>query len=1368
MSALPQEASDTSKGLVVVGIGASAGGLEALETFFTHTPPDSGLAFVVVQHLSPDFKSLMDELLSRHTNVAIRRVEDGMEVEPDVIYLLPPRKEMIISAGKLHLTDKDPAQSLSMPIDTFFRSLAQDCGARAVAVVLSGTGSDGSRGVVAVHEAGGLVIVQDPETAKFDGMPRSTLETGIVDLVLPPQRMPEALLHFLQRLPLDPGTGTDQPLADRSITDGMQSILKLLRTEYGIDFSHYKPSTVERRVERRLLLNQSVDLEAYAKQLAEDSGELNALYKDLLIGVTRFFRDPEAFDYLEHHVLPELVRRTTEQEELRFWVAGCATGEEAYSLAILLHEALTASKRPLDVKIFATDVHRASLEVASLGIYSAESLSKVSPARLTRYFVPHGDRFQVAGDLRKLIVFAPHNVIRDAPFTRLDLVTCRNLLIYFQPVAQKKVLGLFHFGLKAGGILFLGPSESPGELADEFEPLQAHWRIYRKRRDIRLPPDLRLSNTLLSPPARLPVPGTPPASPLPDPQLLRVYDNLLDECIPPSLLLNERRELIHCFAGAGKFLRYRDGRPTVDVLELVDNDLKLALAGALHRVVSGQGPVRYTGIRLATAEGPQEITLAVRRLEGRSITPHLLVTFENAAPVEVRPAEEAFHMDRVSREQLQNLEAELLYTRENLQATLEEMETSNEELQAANEELIASNEELQSTNEELHSVNEELYTVNAEYQRKITELTELTDDLDNLFRNLEEGVAFLDRDLCIRRFTPPLARVFQFLPQDVGRRIDTFAHNIAYDRLVEDLTQVMNSQTSLEKEVVDRQRRYYLLRIAPYRTRARVEGVILKLLDVTRLKEAEKRLRLLSKVFMDGADPIIIEDLSGNILDLNAEAERVYGWPRKELIGQNIEILQPESWRGQALELRQRCLAQESVRNVETVRRTKNGAEYPVLKSLSLLSDDNGEPVAIASIAKDIRSLKEAEKDARRNAQELASANQVLQDMVQKRLKAEAEAKEAVRRRDEFLAMLSHELRNPLSAILTATYILARPDADASRMREAGQLVQRQAKTMARLLDDLLDVARVTEGKIELHRESLDLTQLAPEVLQAAKPLLEGRGHQVEMDIAPTPLPVLGDRTRLLQIQMNLLSNAAKYTQPGGNIRLAMRQEGDHAVIRVRDNGMGIAAEMLERIFDLFVQAENTLHRSEGGMGVGLTLVRRLVALHGGQVTAHSDGLGQGSEFVVRLPLHVEAAAGQEEKDASPTTSAQKRILVVEDIADSREMLRTLLELDGHQVTVAADGLAGLEAIQQSRFDLALVDVGLPGLDGYEVARRVRSSPELQGLFLVALTGYGREEDRRAVREAGFDLHIVKPLKLNDLTEVMTKLAQRQRRPIPR
>jgi two-component system CheB/CheR fusion protein len=672
----------------VVGIGASAGGLDPLVRFFDTLPGETGMAFVIVQHLSPDFKSLMDELLGRHTPLPIQLVEDGMPVEADHVYLIPPRKEMIISRGRLLLSERDRQQELTLPIDVFFRSLAQDCGPRAIAIVLSGGGSDGSRGICHVHAAGGLVLAQDLGSAQFNGMPRAAIETGVVDHTLPPQEMPRVLLERASDGPPAPASIASEPPQPR----GLDAVYRVLETEFGIDFNHYKPSTVTRRIERRLALAQSPNIDEYLAQLRSERAELDALYRDLLIGVTQFFRDPDAFALLEQRVLPELLQREPRNVPLRLWVAGCATGEEAYSLAILLQDLMaTHGERP--IKIFATDVHRGSLEQAATGVYGEEAVSHVSPDRLARYFTQSGSTYQVVPELRQMIVFAQHNVISDAPFTRVDLVTCRNLLIYLQPPAQQRILSLFHFALTRGGVLFLGPSETLGPVADGFEILDKDWQLYRKASEVRTPLDAR-RHPALSMDARA-VPAVLPAARHSLGQLLHVYDALLEETMPPSLILNERGELVHVLGGAARFLRVRDGRQSLDVQDLVDADLKMILTGGVKRALVDRGPVVFNGVRALPDDRPYRVT--VRGIAGRAGNGrHVVVSFESPDPSLGPPALPSVQIDvdQVSRQQLLALEAELGTTKESLQAAVEQLEASNEELQASNEEMQASNEEL--------------------------------------------------------------------------------------------------------------------------------------------------------------------------------------------------------------------------------------------------------------------------------------------------------------------------------------------------------------------------------------------------------------------------------------------------------------------------------------------------------------------------------------------------------------------------------------------------------------------------------------------------------------------------------------------------
>jgi two-component system CheB/CheR fusion protein len=557
---------------------------------------------------------------------------------------------------------------------------------------------------------------------------------------------------------------------------------------------------------------------------------------------------------------------------------------------------------------------------------------------------------------------------------------------------------------------------------------------------------------------------------------------------------------------------------------MVEPDLKLALAGALQRASKEKKPIVYGSVSLRSLPEDEQLRLSVMPITIQSTGEEFfLIAFETQTR---RPAPESpetpIDFDAASRDRLMEVEEELRYTKENLQATIEEMETTNEELQATNEELVASNEELQSTNEELHSVNEELYTVNAEHQRKITELTELTDDMENLLRSTEIGTIFLDRQLRIRKFTPQIYHAFQILPQDIGRGIDTFSHNILHENLLGDVQRVANTETPFEKDVQDRHGKWYLLRILPYRSKGHVDGVVVSLIDITVLKRAEAELRRMSKVFMDGADPIIIEDLGGRIMDVNNEALAAYGWSREELIGQPSSVLMPPEHIQQWNELRERCRNLEHVRNVETVRRDHSGRTYPTLTTLSVLLDESGKPIGIASISKDIQAQKEAERQAR----------------------------EAVLRRDEFLAMLSHELRNPLGAVLNAAELFSRDQQNGSHSL-ASDVILRQSRQMARLLDDLLDVSRVTQGKIEIRKEVVNLIELAKDAVDAVRPELETRGHSLELLIPDEPLCVEGDPARLLQIHENLLANAVRYTPPNGRIVLAMRRDGEQAVVSI-------------------------------------------------------------------------------------------------------------------------------------------------------------------------------------------------------------------------
>ncbi len=851
------------KPFYIVGIGASAGGLSALELFFDNMPADSGMAFVVIQHLSPDFKSLMDDLLARHTKMPIHRVISGMPLEPDHVYLIPPKTQMTINQKKLYLTEKVVHQHVELPIDVFFKSLAEDAAKNAVGIILSGTGSDGSRGVQAIHARGGIVIVQSPDSAQFDGMPRNAITSGACDFVVPPEKIPELLVqHSIEHLAL---SAHNFDSADFSGEGGVySSIFAILRRNFNLDFAKYKSSTVGRRIVRRMEFKKIEDVGDYAAILSGDPIELDALYKDLLIGVTEFFRDRKAFDYLENEVIPGIFAGNP--REIRVWSSACATGEEPYSLAILLSEYAEKTGFSGKITVFATDVHKTSLEFASQGLYEVPRLANVSEQRLERFFKKEaGEFYRVGNELRKLVVFAPHNLLVDPPFTRLDLVCCRNLLIYFQAAYQEKAISLFHFALKKGGTLFLGSSEGLGAFTAEFETISNQYKLFKKIRDLR--PAIEFDNSCSQLPAKTTFPSVPVVYSAAtqgntvnvDRRLLHDYDFLLQRHIPPGVLVDDKLRVIHYFGNISEFLQLPTGRAEYNILNMTDDTMHVALSTALQRAEKAMEEVVTRNVRVSDGHDASLVDLRVCPIiDEKTRQKHFHIYFDKLRPVEQLPAEqkqgteiEIADFDSIAhfRQHIHNLELELQATRENLQSTVEELQTTNEELQATNEELLASNEELQSTNEELHSVNEELYSVNSEFERKNLELKQLNTDHNNLLASIDTGTVFLDRNLCIRKFNPAVAAFIKLLPQDIGRPIDHIAYNLSnQDEMLADIDLVLKDNVIVEKEEKTRDKKWLLRKIAPFRNETgHSEGVVITFTDISRIKEAEVALSRLNE-----------------------------------------------------------------------------------------------------------------------------------------------------------------------------------------------------------------------------------------------------------------------------------------------------------------------------------------------------------------------------------------------------------------------------------------------------------------------------------------------------------------------------------------
>jgi two-component system, chemotaxis family, CheB/CheR fusion protein len=784
-------------------------------------------------------------------------------------------------------------------------------------------------------------------------------------------------------------------------------------------------------------------------------------------------------------------------------------------------------------------------------------------------------------------------------------------------------------------------------------------------------------------------------------------------------------------------LRPRDGRQDLSVIDAVEGDLRMLLSGSFKRALTESSDILFKGVRIASNGKAGTYDVSLRRIPARNHgAPHVLVSFQpaNGGRKAKTRRERAIDLDDVSRSQLATLEAELGHTKESLQAAIEELQSTNEELQASNEELQASNEELQSTNEELQSVNEELYTVNAEYQRKIGELTELTNDMDNLLSSTQVGTIFLDRNLTIRKFTPQIGETFSLVAHDVGRSIDNFAHKMDCPELLHDMKAVVSTEISVEKEIRDAFGKFFFIRILPYRARGKSDGVVMTVIDVTGLKRAEDALfheRYLLNSLLDGVpDAIYFKDAQGKIIRANGAMAKRLGVDDPRAAVGKTPLEMPN--RAAALLLHeddQKILRTGEAQHYTVEKRVEgDGSECWDLTTRLPLHDSHGGVVGMILISRSITEQKRAEEGAR----------------------------EAVRRRDQFLAMLSHELRNPLGAIVTATTLLRHGEGASKPLDHALDVIGRQSQQMGRLLDDLLEVSRVTRNKIELRKERVDLAAVARETADAFRDRFRDLGLEFSLLGAASDVFVEADPARMQQVLSNLLANAAKYTPSGGKVELTVLADGDVALVRVRDTGAGIPKNMLDSIFDLFVQATRTLDRAAGGIGVGLTLARTLVSMHDGTVSAHSEGEGKGSEFVIRLPLRgpaperaIAAEAGAPAVRVRLAKGA--KVVLVEDNDDSREMLCEMLNIAGYECRTAGNGLAGLALIEEENPSVAIIDIGLPGVDGYELATRVRQNPRHAHLWLIALTGYGRTADRTASKGAGFDEHLVKPVQIDQL-----------------
>jgi two-component system CheB/CheR fusion protein len=1160
---------------------------------------------------------------------------------------------------------------------------------------------------------------------------------------------------------------------DERTTD-WQPITELLRRGLGIDFDCYRAGTVGRRISRRMELLQLDDLADYATLLAASQEELEALGRDLLIGVTEFFRDPQAFRGLEEQ-LRELLRGRSATDGFRVWSAGCATGEEAYSLAVLLHSIAQEVGFSGDLKVFATDVHKGALEIASRGTYGGDLLAGLPTPFLDRYFRAEEEGcYRIDPQIRRMLVFAHHNLLSDPPFTRIDLAVCRNLLIYLQPDAQQRVLTALQFALVPGGLLLLGPSEGVSHLPNAFSAVQAGIKLFRKQ---------------ATPRDSITVPGIPWMARNPliaslhqgprnaialDRHLLHDYDLILERYAPPGMLLNSNRQVLHIFGDLTRYLRPLTGRLSGDILGSLRDELRPALSTALLRAEQQHESSVVDRIPLMEDEECHYVDLSVSCLaDPHSNETHFHVTL---APSDWQPTQESDHVSRhhdaadsAAHQRLSDLEQELHSTRHSLQLTIEELQASNEKLDLANEELISSNEELQSTNEELKSVNEDLYAVNSELERRNEELLRLNSDHDNLLASTEVGTVFLDRQLCIRKFSSAISGFMKLLPQDLGRPIDHIAYELSSPQeFRRNLVQVLETGLRMEQEIQSGPDQWVLQRILPYKGEdSTVDGVVLTFTDISAVKQAqaavaEMNVQLERKVeertcaltASEARIRAFIENSGQGFwqlgpdrltLDVNPSLCAMLGYTRDELLGRSpLEFVDAEN---RAIFLYQMGRIDATIhRNYEICLLHKDGHPVPVMFSATTHRTVEGTVDSAFAFITDLSEQKRVEQEMRAAREAAESAN---------------------RAKTQFLANISHEVRTPLNGIMGMSHLLhMTPLSD--EQNDYLHHLDDSAQSLLSVINDLLDLTRIESGGFGMEQADFDPGELANDVLRIHQPVAQRKGVALQLKLAPDlPATMRGVPSRLKQVLHNLVGNAVKFTDQG-QVTLqieALSRPGQplHARFRVTDTGIGMEPDTLNRIFAPFTQADESISRRYGGTGLGLAICQRLTDLMGGTIEAESTP-GVGSCFTVTLPMKVPKGAilPQPVKDVEPVNRPEQplRVLLAEDQPVGRLYATRLLERLGHRVTAVEDGKQAIEAWEQDCFDLILMDVQMPGIDGIAATAAIRIREQVTGGHtpIIALTAHALAGDRNKLLEQGFDGYVPKPIDVEGLLAEVNRL----------
>lgn len=1336
-------------GLYVVGIGASAGGLDAVQQFFANLPERTGISFILVQHLSPDFKSLMPELLSKHTKLKIFTASEGQIIEPDCIYLNQRSKNLVLNGGRLHMVDKAQKDHLNLPIDILFHSLGEEYRERAIGVILSGTGSDGSRGIKTIKEAGGTILVQDPETAQFNGMPNSAIYTNLPDFILPPQGIAERIVQFTSRR-----VEIKAELSSESEADIIfKEILTEIHNYTGVNFKKYKNNTLLRRLEKRMTLHNIDSLGEYLTFLKNSQKEKAALKQEFLIGVTSFFRDKGAFEILKNRVIPEICLGKKKNETVRIWTPGCSSGEEAYSIAILFDRYIRDNKIGLDYKIFATDIDKNALQRAGYGYYPVNNFIEIDNEYLDDYFFKTGEQIQIIKRIREKIVFSQHDVTSDPPFIRMDLVTCRNLLIYFTTATQRAVIDNFQYALNKNGFLFLGSSESIGAGSSNFKIVDTKWKIFQNlTENFRSLPTGERDDSFQA--RRIDFLQDSTTGKVKHQTHAKIgefdYYRLLSKKHAPVSVFTDSEFVVRFIQGNIKrWIISTDGMFENNLLNMLNDELSVIVRNGIKEAEERGNRVSIFNLEVSCGEEVVATNLHFEIVNDLDTAEKIyLIQFSETSKESGEDKIVLRESDLVnfSRQRITDLELELKEKRAELQNVIEELETSNEELQSSNEELMSSNEELQSSNEELQSVNEELYTVNSEFQEKNKELENLNNDMSNLLNSSDVGTLFLDKDLNIRKFTPQIKRIFNLEESDIGRSIIGFASEFpdsVRQSIIIDSKEALEHFNSFEKEVQDNQGNWYLKRIKPFITSdKKIDGVIITLVDINKLKKTRSELIesdiRLSQALEAGNMAWWEVELPSGSVRFNENKTRMIGRNREDFTHYShfMAIVHPDDYNKTMEAFRDHLAGKRDMYEAQYRMQNING-EYQWFQDVGRIVSKVDNKVFLAGIVVEITNKKNIELQL---------------------LEAIKRAETANIYKNQFLANMSHEIRTPMNGIVGFASLLRDDNLDAHTRDSYISIIENSSNQLLSLLNDIIDLSKIEAGELSIQLTTCRLSSLFIEIETFFTELKRRKGKDHLKITANIPnnltdMIIKTDPVRLQQVIVNLVGNSMKFTETGG-VDFGFTAENESVTLYVQDTGIGMPQDKLELIFERFQRLEHKDRAKYDGTGLGLAITRGIVHLLGGDIIVESQ-LDKGTCFKITLPgVIVNPYDISKERREKPNLNVNKQsitLLVAEDEMVNTLYLTEIFRKMDVNVLWAENGEEAVNLYKNNNIDIVLMDIRMPKMDGYEAARKILEiDPKAR---IIAQTAYAMSGDRENFLAMGFKDYISKPIKKDALIE---------------